>query len=146
MRIDTEVMSITSCTTSGNPRTCVVVRGVDGTTKATHAIGANVQLIWDYLTLISSDEGTEPVVLMSKVPVTRRRNNGAAASISDFNWEFDDSASRAMGLRINQGFVDTFGYVKNIFMLRKSGTGGAGGGSIPAEWSALFIKPTVNGN
>ncbi len=146
MRIDSEILSINSCATSGNPRTCTVVRGVDSTTPATHTAGTNVELIWDYLTLIHSDEVNNPTTIMTKVPTTRNRNGSQPGALTDLDWEFDDSNDRAVGFLINNGFHDLSGYVKNIYVLRKSGTGGATPGNVPTEWQALFIKPTVNGN
>lgn len=155
VRIGSEAVSLESCTVNGatnryDPVVCTVVRGVDGTSIAAHADGATASVNWDYVSLWVADEDHDFQLVFDRLPTLRRRNGttGALGSLVNFNWEWDSSATRMQAHRWNGGddFIDYVQYMKNFVVLRKAGTGGFGGGTMPAEWQPLLVRPTVGGN
>jgi hypothetical protein len=157
IRIDSEIMALEGCTLSAKDAKtagampCIVNRGVDGTTPATHSAGADVETISDYYSIWISDETHDPELLFDRIPTTRHRDKavglGVQTALAGFNFEMDDSGARMTGHRHEvAGFGDLILYFKDFWAVRKAGTGGAGGGALPMEWSSLHVKPTANGN
>jgi hypothetical protein len=149
MIIDSEIMSIISCTVSGNPRTCQVNRAVDGSSKAAHSIGATVKLNWSYMSTWMASEDHAVMLMLDRVPFMPYRANGLQKGIDWFNVELNASASSIQQNRINIYPQDMTAYMKNVVILKKTGTAStsSGGGTITdAGWNALLVQPTANGN
>jgi hypothetical protein len=130
LRIDSEIMTIVSGPNSGPTRDLVVVRGAHGTTPATHAAGANVQLVHDYATMYMADEGTDPVMLYSRLPMhlpIDHETPSRRGSMSRFWVEFNTSNTALA--RSDQH--DLIAYVRNFVALRN-----------PADVPSLLIRPS----
>lgn len=157
-RLGSEIIALDTCGAAvaviNTDITCTIIRGVDGTTPASHAAGAMVELIWSYYSLYMASGTQGPVLVYDRVPFVQLRNSkdGAPATpqaLSDFNIEFDDSASRVLQNRVINGFdKDMEAYMKNLVMLRLSGSNSnsSGGSTLPATWTPLITAPSVTGN
>jgi hypothetical protein len=153
IKVGTEIMKLVSCPNIGaksytTPYICTVQRAVDGSTLAAHSSGANVGLLWHYLSLGMMDEDTEITWLYENVPLTVKRDEEKGiTAVYHWNLEFDDSSTDLVTHRwLHMNFADVIAYAKNIVMLKKSGTAGAGGGPLPMEWEQFMVKPTAGGN
>ena len=100
---------------------------------------------WDYGSLWLSDEDHDPVLVLDRVPSVMAAKDGQPQGIASFHIEFNDSQDRVLSHRPAINWIDMIFYAKNFAMLRKSGTGGAGGGRMPTEWVPLLAKPTAGG-
>lgn len=137
-KIDSELVEVTSCPTTGNPRTCTVVRGVHGTAAATHALSADVGLAFDWINVYMADEDTDPVLLYSNIPGYMTMYESTASdrgAFKEFWLEFDTSSSDAFQNRADDGWADLVTYVRNFVLLKNP----------PADWSSLRVKPIGNG-
>jgi hypothetical protein len=148
IRIGSEVMSIVDGAGTGTaPRTLTVVRGVAGT-PSTHAFGATVEIIDDYISMWAADENTEPAMLydnfrgylpnsVAGTPITSQ------GGIMEFWIEFNTSTAamaigRALGADLAPGgtgedadFRTLVAYVRNLVVLKDP----------PTDWSSLRVKP-----
>ena len=134
LRIDSEIMTITSGVASGNTTTLQVVRGAYNTSNAPHASGANVQLVHDYITMWYADENMEPVQVYDRYQ-THLDENAADArkrgGLLRLRIEFDSSLGQIPAQRVANGQQDMVMYTKNYVVLKNP----------PVEWSPLRIKP-----
>jgi hypothetical protein len=134
LRVGSEIMTITNGVSSRNTTTLQVVRGAYNTTRATHARGAAVQLVHDYITMWYADENAEPVEVYDRYPThldendPDPRNRGGLLRL---RIEFDSSLGQVPEKRIASGQQDMVMYTKNYVVLKNP----------PADWSPLRIKP-----
>lgn len=142
LKIDSEVVSIVSCVTSGNPRTCTVVRAVDGTSIATHSSGATVQAIWSCISYMIASPTQSMVHLLDNVrwaPYRKSATLNDLNPIDKWNIEMDASATRYLKSRSTLYPNNVVSYVENFAALKISGTNGATctTGAIPAAWASI---------
>lgn len=133
-KIDNELVEITSCPTTGNPRTCTVIRGRHGTSAASHASGADVGLAFDHITMWMADEDTNPTLVYSNIPAYMPMYESTANQqgvFKEFWFEFDTSSSDAFANRAADNWSDLITYVRNFALLKNP----------PSDWSALRVKP-----
>lgn len=138
IRIDSEIMTITSCSVcqSAETRTLTVVRGVDGTTPAAHADNATVDIISDYVSMWVADENQNPVQTYDRNRLVIALNHATASFSGGLGkwWvEFGSSTNFALQGRADKGFVDMVAYLRNFVVLKDP----------PADLSAagLLAKP-----
>lgn len=143
LKVGSEIMYMSSCTISGTPRTCTVIRGYDGTTAAAHSAGDALQVQWNCLSFWAASESQPAVLLLDDVRYAPRRNGTTHAmeGITFWNLEFDDSASRLLQNRVNIFPNNMTAYIENLAVLKISGTNNNTCGGIPAAWSGLFTQP-----
>ena len=143
LRIGSEQMTIVSADTSGETRHITVVRGANGTKPTTHAKGAGVQVINDYVSMWVATEDTAPVQVYDRHPMFLPINHKSATARGSMNvfWvEFNTSTQqlprgRADGrdgvLGTADDFEDLVSYVRNLVILKDP----------PKDWSSLRVKP-----
>ncbi len=145
IKLDDEIVTIQTCTLTGTPRTCTVNRGQHGTSVASHAIGTQVQLSWDYISLYMADVDRDPQLIYDRVgsplPVGTSYTATQKNAIAGMWMEFGSSTSSIIARRYLNSFENLVAYVGDMFVLKEAGTGGAGGGTIPAGWASLLVKP-----
>ena len=133
IKIDNEIMTVTSGTSSGDTTTLTVVRGAYGTTAATHLNGANVGVVHDFITLWYADENNNAVELLDRYPAHLDENGAASVrgELLRLRIEFSTSTDTILQQRINAGQQDLVVYLRNFAILKNP----------PADWSALRAKP-----
>lgn len=127
LRIDNEILTITSGASNGDVTTLTVVRGAYGTAPQTHDVGADVGLVHDYITMYFADEQMGPVQVYNRFP-THLDENTATASLRGallrMRLEFNTSEAAIQQGRLNKGQEDLVAYLKNVAILKNP----------PADW------------
>lgn len=147
IRIDSEIMTIISgepASTAGAVRTLTVIRGVGPTTKTTHALGATVEVIEDYITMWVADENTEPAMMYDNFSGYIPHNGSTAVTrggLQGFWIELNTSTQQLTQGRANgpdgninataDNFSDLVSYFRGLVLLKDP----------PADWSSLRVKP-----
>jgi hypothetical protein len=133
IKIGSEILTITSGTTSGDTTTLTVARGQYGTTAATHLNGADVGVVHDFITLWYADENNNAVELLDRYPAHLDENGAESVrgELLRLRIEFSTSTDTILQARINAGQQDLVVYLRNFAILKNP----------PADWSALRVKP-----
>lgn len=133
LKIDNEIMTITSGVSSGDTTTLTVVRGAYGTQATAHPNGATVGLVHDYITLWYGDEQSAPVELLKRYPAHLDENGAVSVrgGLLRLRVEVTTSTDTIQQQRIDAGQQDLVMYTKNYVFLKNP----------PADWSALRVKP-----
>jgi hypothetical protein len=143
LRIGTEIMTIKgpTSTTQSETREITVVRGAYGTTPATHALNAQIQLVTDDISMWYADENTDPVQVLDKWPHFLPENSSTVAARGALKWvliEYSTSTDKIFQERVTNesgGQQDLVVYLRNFAFLRYSGI------ITSADWSSLRVKP-----
>lgn len=148
IRIDSEIMTIVSCSVcSGSSRTLTVRRGQDGTTPAIHALGAAIQAIEDYVTVWMADENRDAVMMVNRnslyIPINVPNTNPDAVkqrgSLGTYWVEYDSSTQQTTQQRVNQLSNARGGnlvaYQRNFVMLKNPA------GCTASDCAALLVRP-----
>jgi hypothetical protein len=136
-KIDDEWVEVVSCPLTGSPRACTVKRGQNGSTAATHALGANVSLSSDRFSTWWADETHDPTQIYDNsswyiyINDTDPLRRGAI-----WRWwiEANTSTSELRQGRFDAGMIDLVSYYKNFFVLKDP----------PADIADTFVRPVGN--
>lgn len=138
IRIDNEIMTIVSGPVTGDTRLLTVLRGQNGTMAASHAQGAPVQVIDDYVTLWMADENTDARMIVNRLSLALPTDHATAelrGSLGSFWIEFNTSQQqlppeRAQSLS-NARKGDLVAYQRNLVVLRN-----------PGDVASLLLRPS----
>jgi hypothetical protein len=133
LKINNEIMTVSAGTSSGDTATLTVVRGAYGTTPSSHAAGANVGVVHDYISLWYADETTEAVELLNRYPSHLDENSATATvrgGLLRLRVEVSTSTDTIQAQRIASGQQDLVLYLRNFAFLKN-----------PQSWASLRVRP-----
>jgi hypothetical protein len=142
VKIGSEIISLTSCPTTGATRTCTVLRGTNGTTAERHAAGSNILSSYDKVTYWIATESYAATKVLNRFPLvfpTLGNNPSRRNRITHFEVTMDTSTGGMVQKRYLQNFAEWTLYLKDFAMLKN-----------PADCSAsdcatLLVQPTARG-